>query len=403
MGLSNGKKLHAILSSTSISAVKSIVRNYCHVFDGIGIDDPRNQQCISDRRVLAVAIDMNWIAHAKSKTVAPDKLVEACMDVLITFAKCGFEVYPVFDPPDDNTNRHHSKRATIYRRAKIEKNNIDIVSSRYQLNQLTQEIIQKKQLGESTNELEEKKKNVASIAKKKEITKLLPHNFIEESQSFIERTRLNVPNSNDGVVKNVIVGKFQADPTVAKLVLNGTCHILVCDDFDYGMYMGKKMCAIKNFDFNKETREFCGGITMTFTSNEIAQRAYDIALRVEDGMEPSCSFATYEFFNTKNFRKRAIIAFILGCDVYQKGIPGVGPAAIHGWLQKCSSLSQDCLNDKLNEFCAGKLNTNTDMIESYIEALLYEPANAFNDNEFEYIGHAPTQLREYCMAFRGTE
>jgi hypothetical protein len=41
---------------------------------------------------------MTWIAHAKSKNAPPDKLVETCMDVSGHFAKCGFEVYPVFDP-----------------------------------------------------------------------------------------------------------------------------------------------------------------------------------------------------------------------------------------------------------------------------------------------------------------
>eukprot|EP00957_Ditylum_brightwellii_P179691 13688385-Ditylum_brightwellii.AAC.1 len=100
------------------------------------------------------------------------------MDVLITFAKCGVEVYPVFDLPDDNTSRHHSKRATIERRVKRDKTNIDIVSARYKLNQLTQEFIQKKQLNEEIHELEEKKKKVASLAKKKESTNPLPPNFI---------------------------------------------------------------------------------------------------------------------------------------------------------------------------------------------------------------------------------
>ena len=42
MGLNNGKKLHSIPSSISISALKSIVRNYCHVYEGIDVDGARD-------------------------------------------------------------------------------------------------------------------------------------------------------------------------------------------------------------------------------------------------------------------------------------------------------------------------------------------------------------------------
>jgi hypothetical protein len=104
MGLQNGIKLHATLSSVSINAVKTIARNYSHVFDGTtpinDNNDIGNCTVTGDNEHLRVVVDMNWIAYSKMKGAPPSKAVETCMAVLITFAKCGIIVYPVFDPPE---------------------------------------------------------------------------------------------------------------------------------------------------------------------------------------------------------------------------------------------------------------------------------------------------------------
>ena len=120
----------------------------------------------------------------------------------------------------------------------------------------------------------------------------------------------------------------------------------------------------------------------------------------------------YPLFRFEDEKLRALIAVILGCDVMVKGIQQLGPKKIHVKIEKYLEENKDASTDDLRKHLMewvckvdekkGKMTT--DVLETYVNAFMYEPANEAhmyeNGAQIEYIhGEHPPKLPMYLKDF----
>ena len=146
MGLQNGVKCLSTIDNIPIAGFMHLLRYYCEK------NDFHSTQPIID-------FDMNWLLMNKSKPTDSIKTrVDKVVDILVAFSKCGCVCVPVCDPE----NRHHSKRASVERRAKNLILDIRVKYARYALAQVNQQLLN----GESSPKLVKEKNDLAKVAKK---------------------------------------------------------------------------------------------------------------------------------------------------------------------------------------------------------------------------------------------
>ena len=112
--------------------------------------------------------------------------------------------------------------------------------------------------------------------------------------------------------------EFQADSVMMGRVISGVTLMVVTSDADIPIFAGDCCIAIKQF-----TKD--GEIEIVSTSRETLMNLLKF---VSEEKKQTLIFtpAEYPIFEGVLDRKlRAVMALFLGCDVYLKGLEGVGP------------------------------------------------------------------------------
>ena len=100
--------------------------------------------------------------------------------------------------------------------------------------------------------------------------------------------------------------------------------------------------------------------------------------------------AKYPLFDESNVFLRASIAVILGCDVFVQGVNGLGPSKISEKIAKWRNNKAKYKNDfdiiwRLQEWACSRGKIKPSIFDTYVKALVFEPANEVTVNGEEVV------------------
>ena len=392
MGIQNGSKCTANLSNIPLVGLMKVLR---HLRSSNTSDSHGNANHRSDARPC-IDFDMNWLFMSKTKAGDSTKVkVDKVLAIINAFAKCGCVCQPV----SDQELRHHTKRASIQRRADRVILEIKVKRARYELAQVNQELMSVHSAGVGDPDLEKKKTELAKVAKRELRDNEVSPDLVHMLKNNIDGECLFIENEAGGCVERVITGIYQADLLLAKRYMNKISTTIVSSDGDFAFLVGDRLVQIKDFHFDFKSKEITN-ISLSFTSNTIAK---EFESMLKDGGINGLkhTVAQYEFFSTySDLETRALIAFGLGSDVLKGGCKGVGPVNLNSFLVGLEGNTTEGVTHELKKWYSSKLKTTVQTIEAYQQAMIYEPTNDRAEmGIYEYLDHSPRILYSYTKDF----
>jgi hypothetical protein len=114
------------------------------------------------------------------------------------------------------------------------------------------------------------------------------------------------------------------------------------------------------------------------------------------GTETKIKRAPIAVFEGRSPEMRALIAVGIGCDAHPGGVPGIGPKAMDDIV-----LKNDNSVERVRQCLAEHGKMDEKVIDAFVKALIYEPANLTTDfeGEYTYLFGAPTELPLYLSEF----
>ena len=170
-----------------------------------------------------ISVDVSLLAY-KFLYRPPFSASHGVMEIARSFADRGIDV--ILDL--DGENRHHSKRAYVDRRAKMDRNRIDLIQHRADLAQILNTPNHDSDMQANLNALV---KDIQS--KEKNIAVKLPKDLFDDLKNFAE-----VYEGTSGSRITVSQTLWQADPTIAKRAIDGEVDVIISGDSDFSMYVG---------------------------------------------------------------------------------------------------------------------------------------------------------------------
>lgn len=424
MGINGKHTLTHSLDNLSFVDVCAIVRRLKEQ------NDPTNQ------RRITVDVDASWLVRMKSKMSDNDRV-----PYLIRFCKiwsdAGFEVFLVCDAE----SRHHSKRIRYQRFGDGSRNKLRIRQNRRRLHDLA------KESASLTITVEEKSRLMQEFVTLNDEQKRLERTIedIFDVGDLFYNTKiqkLNRETSANGTI-NVLQAEFQADSLLAYRLNHGLSDIMICADSDQAALCGNRCFAIKQFKFiegNKNRSSSVNNISIFTTSWNNIERIK--CYLPNDSKYITKKSNTPVFENRLEPHVRALIAVGLGCDVFPKGVPNLGPAKMNKLLNDCLTDERlvvasyyDVLKYRLSHLYLEEVKANTEkekqyeteeqqdqhiesqeeqvltyyhvdeMFAVFVESFLYEPANFVTPNMLPqsktlYIhDNVPSTLHPYNIKF----
>ena len=137
----------------------------------------------------------------------------------------------------------------------------------------------------------------------------------------LEYCSAHTKNNARGFVAKVMTAEFQADAVMMGRVVTVSTVMVMTPDAGIPVLSGDNCIATK--DFTKERN-----IQIVSTSGETLRNAMRF-LSKDSHNRVTYTPARYPIFESISERKlRALMSLYLGCDVYVKGMPGVGPKSL---------------------------------------------------------------------------
>ena len=248
-----------------------------------------------------------------------DKSVESAINFMAEFAEEGFCVFPVADG-----KRPICKQATNERIATREEARIMAAVLKKQLIQRNHEFAEK----QSSMDEDERVKIRTELAKLETSMKSketcsrssVPPNAVEQLEKEIATVGAHLTSTAGGSISHVLKAEFQADAVMMGRMSSGMSLMVITTDADIPMLGGDQCLAVKELTGGKLHLVSTSLETLTNARNQINEKD-----RVHTKIIPAkCPL----FDGIADRKTRAIIHLILGCDVYAKGIPGVGASTL---------------------------------------------------------------------------
>ena len=204
-----------------------------------------------NRKHLKVDIDISWaifvVAFGKNEASA----LICVANLISAFANHGYEVTPICD----GVIRHRSKRASMDRIRNAEVARIDCIAARFEAAKLSQAI-------SSSIQLESEALKSELLNKNKEIQKFdtksrerVSCTFGQKLDDYLKENDYYCPDKFSGRIRRVIVAKFQADSVICYRAKDCLSSIIIGNDSNFSMFLGKKYLAISAFKlFTKRNR-----------------------------------------------------------------------------------------------------------------------------------------------------
>ena len=295
---------------------------------------------------------------------------------------------------DNSSKRHHSKRATILRRGKREREGIQLVENKIELSNLLRSPGNDSQ--ETIQQINVLQKSIRTL--EKNTNKVLPSNFIPHMKQLVDDCHCENKGSID-----VTEAPFQADPDIARRVVCGEVDCIISDDSDYAMYIGPSASTdmiIRDPYIHMNTLSFRKAKIVT--GQESTMSWIDAILKVKETKNYFPKPPKYPIFDKlEDPISRAFFAVAMGCDVLPGGLHNFGPAKAFEIKKQTDNLStikekQEHIRDSILSFSS---KTKIDMVSLLVnaQAILYEltfnEGYIFNDN-------VPNCLDSYLNEFK---
>ena len=171
-----------------------------------------------------VVIDANIIGYKYTHTRSPLTPDGAVQEIAKAFSRRRIDVHIICNHP---TNCHHSKQASCQQRAKTEKQQIQLIAQRNRLQQLLYNPDDSVEHGSEINNLQKKISRLENAVKQEQ----LPPDFAHRCKAFVK--------SFDFQEKGKItfeIAPFQADPCLAKCVIDREADFIISNDSDFAMF-----------------------------------------------------------------------------------------------------------------------------------------------------------------------
>lgn len=234
---------------------------YTHSISGVSIGElyqlalsrkKANNQTVHDQNdnldyTPTIDIDASWVY--RSSVISIENRMLWMINIAIDLAKTGFIVVFVCD----GSIRHHSKRATIDRKSKLQKFIIDGYLNRTELMRLAD----KRQECTSIEEINIMVNRETILSKKiKNQEKNQQSSSIDVGDDFFNdiSNAINDIDIKKNAIRNdcifVIKAKFQADSVLAYRCINRISNVIFSSDSDLAALCGNCCVGIKTFKFN---------------------------------------------------------------------------------------------------------------------------------------------------------
>lgn len=390
-----------------------------------------------------IDIDASWIF--RSTGIKLDNRLDWMMNLALELVRNGFIVVFVCD----GENRHHSKRATVERKAKYQKVAIDTYIKKAELMKLAEMRINSNSI-EEINQIIVKENALSNKLKTMETnqqaTKInVGDEFFINIQNAIEDIDLLQTKFYQIGYILVVKSEFQADSVLAYRCVMGLSDIVFSSDSDLVALAGSCCLGIKSYKFNEKSKydKLSEIILYTPSSVVLNQVLESIHLCINSTRVMQ---SDHNFFDDEvdDIRIRGLIAVGLGCDVYLPGINNLGKAKMKKFIDDADILTFENIIDFYYSFLNKKkvcrkrkdsnehntsvddININNlnnmdnnldtfiskeifiDAMNVYVDALIYEPANYYEDEIIEekakYITKdIPIRLHKYIEAFSSND
>jgi hypothetical protein len=278
---------------------------------------------------VPIAIDASWVGHSyhtSKKAAGMTDSSQHLADLCRTLASLGFAVTVVLD----GKQRHHSKRASVQRKAKATKACIKARTLHSQILLLSSKIEDTENATISPDErirlLEERKSLAAQLTSAERYS--LPFNSSDFEKKTIDLL-LGDKEFGKGSIR-VIRAAYQADSVIAQGLLNQNYAIVFGNDSDFSFLSLGCCIQVTKFTLKKQSRSGDGSlfqlcnVTLSsinrdlianFLANLPGSHLYTVIPAKED---------MTKFLVNLGPKSMSLIAVCLGCDQVSKGLPGFG-------------------------------------------------------------------------------
>ena len=352
-----------------------------------------------------IDMDINNIFYIRGRNkVNP---MESVAKFAMEWAQHGIIITPVCD----GDTRPTSKQASNRNRATREKNRNKAVTQRLDLRQINQQLNQNEITQETRDKLIKTRTTLEKSIKSAETQSAfaVPANLPHAFEDTITAMKLHEQNVAGGKVDKVLTGEFQADSLLAGRYLEGKCQMIMSTDGDFPIFCGDDCLLIK---------EFAGGkTTICSTSRKTLENALSyLDAKARDKAELVVPKHPI-FEGVEDPKLRILMAVLIGCDVSPGGVHGAGPMWVANTLKEImDSESNKSVYDQMIDHAVEKSKPKQkkkttpkyshEVLNTLVDAVLYEPTNAENDENATSLSHRtymygePQKLASYLGEFR---
>ena len=199
---------------------------------------------------------------------------------------------------------------------------------------------------------------------------VIPKNLAKELQRELYDIGAHSPHPlTGGAVGNVVVAEFQADSFMASQIIENKASMVMSKDADIPILCGD--CCIEIKQFTK------GGCEIVCTSESTLKNVMKYLPKETNAVLNKAECPIFDGIQTP--RLRALMMLILGCDVYGPGMKGTKAKKLVPLIESFQTTTETELYQKLFKEFKTANELDDLVIDTYIDALLYEPTNAVPD------------------------
>ena len=323
------------------------------------------------------------------------------------FTTAGLIIVPVCD----GHVRPTAKQATNIRIASREKTRITALQLRSRIREIKDKLSNNEgaETVSSRSELEKELRSAEKRVKQNETKSkdIVPPNFDIALADELHSRNAHIieGESAGGFIDYVAVAEFQADSYMLGRLLNNDAVMAMTKDTDIPILAGDCGMAINEFTKNKYQIVCTSESTLLFAMSLLPPNS---AAKFKRAVKPI-------FDGVQCPMLRALMMVILGCDVYYPGMAGVSVTTLAKMIEKkkqefADTFTEEMLFAWLRQQLMDKNQLSSEVVDTYINAILYEPTNKaiFVDDENtsdadmtkrSYLFGSPSTLPKYLEQF----
>ena len=334
------------------------------------------------------------------------RIVADCSNLLFVFSKCtsvvsavaghlsrisatGVVMVPICDGPIQPI----SKQATNKRIADKELSRIKAYHCRAKVVELKNRLVQESLNQEERDAITGKIRKFDTQMKRNETQSqcCMPNNFASELEYELNHSNAHAVDeeSAGGYVDHVVIAEFQADSYMAAQIIDRAAVMVMTKDSDIPIIAGDCCISIKSFTKGKFEIVCTSEATLNHALSYLSEASKE-KVQFKAAVNPVFEGICY-------IRLRALIMLMLGCDVFIPGMKAFkGVSAIRIALSE-DRACEDTLFASLHKQFMDNNNLSKQDVDTYIDAIVYEPTNPIPESTESPTGGTTSIERTYLV------